>query len=118
MTNKIHKTQPGITIQLDVLIIIDKSTKLFVAYCPALELSSYAKTKDGAKRAFTEVLHDFIEDTHNKGTFDTYLLNLGWQLKRTPTIEYHPPSPDITEVVNKMMPLGAFKQDLQIPAFC
>jgi hypothetical protein len=118
MTNRIHKTQDGMSIQLDVLISVDKSTKLFVAYCPALELSSYAKTQEGAKKAFTEVLQDFIEETHAKGTFDEYLLKLGWQLKRTPHVDYQPPAPDITNLVNTMMPTGAYKQELSIPAFC
>ena len=83
MTNKIQKSKSGIVIELDVLISRDKETRLYVAYCPALELSSYAKTKEESQKAFHDVLEDFVEDTHNKGTFNEYLLKHGWKLSTT-----------------------------------
>ena len=117
MINKIKKSKSGIVIELDVLISRDKETQLYVAYCPALELSTYAKDIEESKQAFNEVLEDFIEDTHSKGTFNEYLLKHGWQLKRKPVINYQPPVPDITDIVNRMMPMGAFKQSFKIPAY-
>ena len=117
MTNRISKSKSGIIIQLDVLISRDKETKLYVSYCPSLELSSYGKTKEEAKKAFHEVLEDFVEDTYEKGTFNEYLFKHGWQLKTKPEMNYLPPVPDITDLVNNIMPTEAFKQSFKIPAY-
>ncbi len=40
---------------LDVLVVLDESHQ-YVAYCPALQLSSYGDTPAEARAAFAEVL--------------------------------------------------------------
>lgn len=52
---------------------------MFVAYAPALDLSTAAKTFDGVKKRFTEVVEIFFEEIEKMGTQDNVLANLGWQ---------------------------------------
>jgi predicted RNase H-like HicB family nuclease len=54
----------------EIEIIILKEGKYFVAYCPALELSSYGKTEPGALSAFEENLDIFFEETLKKETLE------------------------------------------------
>ncbi len=61
-------------LRLQVLLI--KEGEYFVAYCPALELSAYDTTPDGARKAFEQNLKIFFEETRRKGTLEKYLLSL------------------------------------------
>jgi predicted RNase H-like HicB family nuclease len=87
--NIIERGQDYIIIQLNVMLL--KEDDSFVAYCPALELSSFGDSPEDAQKAFHEALEIFIEETSNKGTFDNELLSLGWTLKKKPEPEYYPP---------------------------
>jgi len=78
-------------ISVGVIVLILKEDNLFVAYCPALELSSYGKTKKEAKENFNDALNIFIEETQKKGTLEKVLLSLGWTLKQKPQVSYKPP---------------------------
>jgi predicted RNase H-like HicB family nuclease len=60
------------TQKLSVSYYIVREGKYHVAYCPALELTSYGLTVAEAKRAFSEVLEIFIEETERKGTLDFF----------------------------------------------
>jgi predicted RNase H-like HicB family nuclease len=60
----------------------------YLAYCPALELSSYGDSAADARAAFEEALVLLMEDTIQRGTLEKYLLKLGWTLRRT---AYEPP---------------------------
>ena len=85
-----------ITMQLQVALF--KEDGQFVAYCPALELSSYGDTPKEAKQAFDEALDIFVEETTEKGTLEKVLLQLGWSLKRKPKPDYQPPQLDASKV--------------------
>ena len=78
-------------IKVGVNVFILKEDDLFVAYCPALELSSYGETKDEAKESFKQAMHILIEDTQRKGTLEKLLLSLGWTLRLKPNVSYQPP---------------------------
>ena len=71
--------------------MIIKEEDYIVAYCPALELSSYGKTKAEAKAAFAAEIKIFIEETSNRGTLEKYLLKHGWTLQQFPELAYQPP---------------------------
>jgi predicted RNase H-like HicB family nuclease len=79
--------------KLNLPVDFEQEGEYYVAYCPALELSAYAKSKAGAKKAFTEVLTIFIKDTEEKGTLEKVLLGLGWKLQQKPKFKYEPPTP-------------------------
>lgn len=92
MTNSINKGKHGVTIELEVFF--SKDEDLIVAYCPALELSSYGKNMIESKKAFNEVVDIFMEDTAQKGTLERVLLKLGWTLSVIPDFNFEPPRLD------------------------
>ncbi len=86
---KIAKSKNSIKVEVSIIIL--KENGNFVAYCPALELSSYGDTEQEAREAFEEALEIFLEETTHKGTLEKELLKLGWILQQTPRVNYHPP---------------------------
>lgn len=89
------KSDSSIQVQVDVLIFEEHGS--YVAYCPALEVSSYGDTKDEAKKAFDGAMNIFIKETTTKGTLEKYLLKLGWQLQQKPKRVYQPPTFSLQE---------------------
>jgi len=79
-----------VTVQVQVKIL--KEGDFLVAYCPMLELSSYGKTLEEARRAFEGAMRIFIEETAKRGTLERELLSLGWTLRQKPSCDYQPPS--------------------------
>jgi predicted RNase H-like HicB family nuclease len=77
--------------KVEVAIVINKEYDSFVAYSPALELSSYGDSEKEALVAFDDALDIFIEETTKKGTLEKVLLKLGWTLRQVPKVEYRPP---------------------------
>ncbi|MFD1467801.1 type II toxin-antitoxin system HicB family antitoxin [Hymenobacter caeli] len=65
-------------IQVITQLLCDDSGQ-YVAYCPALELSSYGDTEAEAHYAFEETLAFFKQDVTQRGTLNQLLLALGWQ---------------------------------------
>jgi len=86
--------------EVEVLLVPDEDTGQYVAYCPALELSSYGDTEAEAQAAFEEALQFFVQDTAERGTLDKLLLALGWRLIKKPVAVYEPPRLSI-EVLNR-----------------
>ena len=64
-------------VQLPVIVI--KEAKHFVAYTPALELSTSGPTEEKARQRFGEVVQIFFEEVEEKGTLAEVLGELGWQ---------------------------------------
>jgi predicted RNase H-like HicB family nuclease len=59
-------------------ITIFQEGESFVAYTPALDLSTVGKTEAEAKRMFSEAIEIFFEELRNMGTLDSVLEDLGW----------------------------------------
>ena len=55
----------------------------FIAYSPALDLSTAGDNLEQAKRRFSEAVEIFLEETAVKKTLPDVLTELGWQ-KSTP----------------------------------
>ena len=87
----------GDTIQVQVDVLLFEEYGSFVAYCPALELSSYGDDQSDAKKAFDGAMKIFIKETTTKGTLEKYLLKLGWHLQQKPKMVYQPPTFSIQE---------------------
>ena len=87
--NKIQKNRNTIKARVEVLIIKEEDT--YVAFCPALDLSSYGETEKKALHAFGSALNIFFEETQRKGTLEKALLKLGWSLRQYPQPMYEPP---------------------------
>jgi len=56
-----------------------KEGKSFVAYSPALDLSSVGQTAKQARANLVEAAELFFEEIIEKGTFEEVLIELGWR---------------------------------------
>ncbi|OGM79540.1 hypothetical protein A2382_00080 [Candidatus Woesebacteria bacterium RIFOXYB1_FULL_38_16] len=90
-------------IQFSLPVIVMKEANSFVAYSPALDLSTAAETFDKAKAAFEEAVSIFFEEIVDKGTVNEALEELGWQKVNK---EYVPP-----------MIVGQQNESFSVPAF-
>lgn len=87
--NKLHKDRNLLNVKVEVALFQEDG--IWVAYCPALEVSSYGDDKDEAREAFEEAMQIFLAETERKGTLEKYLLKLGWQLQQKPKPMYNQP---------------------------
>ncbi len=92
----IKKSNSNFSVEVELVIL--KEGKYYVAYCPALELSSYGVTEKKAMFAFEENLEIFLEETIKKKTLEKVLLSLGWILQQKPKVNYQPPRYDINTI--------------------
>jgi len=58
---------------------ISKHGKRYVAYTPALDLSTSGKNMAEVKRRFSEVVELFFEELQDAGTLTEVLTELGWK---------------------------------------
>ncbi len=58
-----------------------KEGKQFVAYTPALDLSSAGRTLSEAKKNFGEAVQIFLKELTRMGTLEDVLVDLGWEKK-------------------------------------
>ncbi len=63
-------------IKLPVSIIKEK--KKYIAYTPALDLSTSGKSYEEVKNRFNEISFLFFEELIKKGTLEDVLKNCGW----------------------------------------
>ncbi len=52
-----------------------------IIYSPAIDLSGYGKSREEAQKSFENAMEEFYRYTMNKGTFETILKKLGWNIK-------------------------------------
>ena len=103
----------SIRVGLDVLFL--KEGDYVVAYAPALEVSSYGKTEQSARKAFAEALALFFEETERKGTLERVLLRHGWTLTKH---RYDPPrwsAGELFRLCNSRPMIDAVTEDVRIP---
>ena len=60
-------------------VIITKQNKSFVAYSPALDISTSAVSAKKVKKRFTELANIFLEEILEAGTVNEVLSELGWK---------------------------------------
>lgn len=70
-------------LQMNLPITIFKEKKSYVAYSPALDLSTSASTYAKAQNRFSEMTKLFFEELMEMGTLDMVLAGLGWQKVKT-----------------------------------
>ena len=63
----------------NIPIVITKQGKRFVAYTPALDISTSGKTEKDVKVKFFELVSIFLEEIFEAGTQKEVLLELGWK---------------------------------------
>jgi len=73
------KTMKKIFLKFKLPVSVFKEGKHFVAYTPALDLSTSGKSFKEVKRRFIEVVEIFLEEIIEKGTFEEVIQELGWR---------------------------------------
>ena len=66
-------------LEINIPLFIIREGKAFVAYKPALDLSTAGKTRKEAEKRFSQAVQIFFEETIKRGTLASALLDLGWQ---------------------------------------
>lgn len=74
--------------QFTLPISILREGDSFIAYTPALDLSTVGDTMEQAQRRFEEAVQLFFEEISAKGTVNEALEELGWQKKNN---QFTPP---------------------------
>ena len=88
-------------IQYTLPVLIFKEDDFFVAYTPALDLSTVGDTYEKALKNFREASSIFFEEVIKKGTLKEVLMEYGWK-KIGKTFE--PPIQISSEPVNITVP--------------
>jgi len=68
-----------IMLELKLPVSILREDKKYVAYTPALDLSTSGKNYEEVKKRFNEIVNIFFEELIKKGTLDEVLRGLGWK---------------------------------------
>ena len=66
-----------VNINLPVQII--KEGKVYVAFCPALEIATQGNTLKEAQKMFHEMVGIFIDELIERGTLEKVLTDMGWK---------------------------------------
>jgi len=77
-----------ISFKASLPVMFLREGKGFVAYTPALDLSTSASTLAKAKKRFAEAAEIFIEECHSMGTLESVLEDLGWKKSKS---SWNPP---------------------------
>ena len=70
-----------IALQAELPVFIFREGKSFIAYTPALDLSTVGKTYQEARKRFREAANIFFEEIVDGGTIEEVLSENGWQRK-------------------------------------
>lgn len=71
------KKQHHINISVPVTFL--KEGSKFIAYTPALDLSTCGNTFEHAQKRFSEAANMFLQDLMERGTLEEVLLSCGWE---------------------------------------
>jgi len=79
-------------IETNLPISFYKEGRQFIAYCPALDLSSCGDTFAEAKKNLAEALDIFFAETVKMGTLEEVLIECGWKKVSRPKLHWEPPT--------------------------
>ncbi|MCK4261629.1 hypothetical protein KAX00_00820 [bacterium] len=77
--------------EVDLPVTFLKEGKKFIAYTPALDLSTCGDDFDQAKKRFEEIVRIFLEELFKMGTLESVLLECGWKKVSRPKLHWVPP---------------------------
>ncbi len=87
-------------------VAISKQGSRFIAYSPALDISTSGATETKAKSRFVELVHLFVEELEAAGTTAEVLRELGWKKEGAKKPSWMPPVYK-TEKVAVRVPIAA-----------
>ncbi len=79
-------------IEASLPISIMKENDKFIAYTPALDISTFGKTYDETRKRFEELIEIFFEELCEMGTLEEVLEDCGWTKVTTPQKTWIPPT--------------------------
>ncbi len=79
--------------ELVLEIDVYKEGDTFIAYSPALRISTYAKSIEKVKERFTHLVDIFFDELKEKGTTKEVLAECGWKIATKPSKRWIPPTP-------------------------
>lgn len=66
-------------LEIELPVSFLKEGKKYIAYTPALDLSTSGKSYKETKKRFEEIVNIFFEELIKKGTLEDALSDLGWR---------------------------------------
>jgi len=96
---------PAIQAEFKLFGVVKRKGDSYVAYCPALDLTTQGRSSDEAKENLKEACSLFLTSCFERGTFEQALRELGWKVTKG-----RPSAPRQTEI-----PHGAFQFPVPIP---
>ena len=78
-------------IETNIPVSFYKEGSQFIAYCPALDISTCGDTFEEAKKNFAELFDIFLSETIKLGTLEEVLLECGWKKVTRPKLQWKPP---------------------------
>ncbi len=75
-------------------VFIFREGDKYIAYTPALDLSTCGDSSEQAKRRFEEIVKIFFEEIIEMGTLDTVLEECGWRKEKELDKRWIPPEID------------------------
>ena len=80
-------------------VTIFREEDAFIAYTPALDLSTSGKNLHQVKRRFTEVVSIFFEELEKMGTTEEVLKDLGWKKHKQTWKPFVPIAHELQEMI-------------------
>lgn len=77
-----------VMLEFKLPVSILREGKKFIAYTPALDLSTSGDSHKEVRERFSEIVNIFFEEVVKKGTLDEVLRSSGWRRIRT---KWQPP---------------------------
>jgi len=100
-----NKNMKKMVKKLDIQFDILREGKVYIAYSPALDLATHAKTLTKVKERFVEATDLFLESIVENGKLEETLTNLGWVIRGD---SYVPPTIISREVSPFSIPVVAY----------
>lgn len=77
--------------EVKLSVVFYKEGNKFIAYSPALDLSTSGNTFAHAKKRFEEITEIFFNELNKMGTLEDVLTECGWKRVRKPKVHWIPP---------------------------
>ena len=100
-------TMPTGIQNLKLAVNFIKEGKSFVAYSPALDLSTAGKSQAEAKKRFEEAVSMFFSDIVERGVIAEVLKSLGWKNSSTNSSPRWQPPQVVSKFIDVSVPIPA-----------
>ena len=123
--NIVNMEHENKVISLQLSVYHFKEEESYIAYCPALDLSSYGATENHAKKSFEEILEITLKYMISKNTLIEDFRKHGWVIKSIKQKKIK--SPSVEQMIHKNKVLRdildnkeyrKYNKQVEIPEFC